>query len=170
MDTQEVITITPEEQNTIKDKYIRWFVMRPEERAMANLPLSPQEYQERFQTSHEDLKNIHLSESFSDDVFKATQRWAKLKVTEMAHILVENYIKSKSPRDFETYLKFLDTDKQKQNDNSNPFSAQNINFFNLSPQQYEQILKRESKRYTGDSSVSTESGSGQPDEFLSVDR
>jgi hypothetical protein len=159
---------TTEESTESKDKYIRWFVMRPEERAMAKLPLSPDEYQDRFKTSLEEIKSFHLSDSFADDVFKATQRWAKLKVTEMAHLLVENYITSKSARDFETYLKFLDTDKSKPGD-TNPFSAQNINFFNLSPQQYEQILKRESKRYTGDSSVSSESGSGQPDEFLSVD-
>lgn len=161
---------TTTESNESKDKYIRWFVMRPEERAMANLPLSPQEFQERFSTTLDEIKSFHLSESFADDVFKATQRWAKLKVTEMAHLLVENYITSKSARDFETYLKFLETDKPKNPNDTNPFSAQNINFFNLSPQQYEQILKRESKRYTGDSSVSEESGSGQPDELLSVDR
>lgn len=160
--------ITTEESVAAKDKYIRWFVMRPEERAMANLPLSPQEYQERFLVTHEDLRQIHLADTFSDDVFKATQRWAKLKVTEMAHILVENYVTSKSARDFDTYLKFLETDKPKLP--TDPMGTQNINFFNLSPQQYEQILKRESKRYTGDSSISTESGSGQPDELLSADR
>lgn len=166
--SKEIITTEQQEiDKEVKDKYIRWFVMRPEERALANLPLSPEEYQKRFGVAHEDLKEIHLSPTFSDDVFKATQRWAKLKVTEMAHILVENYVRSKSPRDFDTYLKFLETDKPKTPEGP---GTQNINFFNLSPQQYEQILKRESKRYTGDSSVLTESGSGQPDELLSVDR
>jgi len=168
---EQQLTTNQENQSTeSKDKYIRWFVMRPEERAMAKLPLSPQEYQERFKTSLAEIKSFHVSDSFADDVFKATQRWAKLKVTEMAHLLVENYITSKSARDFETYLKFLDTDKPKNPNDGNPLSAQNINFFNLSPQQYEQILKRESKRYTGDSSVSSESGSGEPDELLSADR
>lgn len=167
--TQENQTLS-DETKEIKDKYIRWFVMRPEERAMAKLPLSPDEFAARYGTTQLAIRDIHLSESFSDDVFKATQRWAKLKVTEMAHILVENYILSKSARDFDIYLKFLETDKAKTPGDTNPFSAQNINFFNLSPQQYEQILKRESKRYTGDSSVSEESGSGQPDELLSADR
>lgn len=163
---EQSLTTQSEENNEVKDKYLKWFVMHKDEREAANLPMNPEEYQKRYGVTHEEIKAIHLSESFTDDIYKYTQRWAKLKVTEMAHILVDNYLKSKSPRDFETYLKFLDIDKGKQTD----IGTQNINFFNLSPQQYEQILKRESKRYTGDSSILTESGSGQPDELLSVDR
>jgi hypothetical protein len=163
---QELVTIT-EVEDTIRDKYVRWFVMHPEERALAHLPLSPQEFTERYHTTLQNIRDIHISETFSDDVYKATQQWAKRKSTEMVHLLVENYKRSKNPREFDSYVKFVESNKEQNKE----LQGNQINFFNLSPQQYEQILKRESKRYTntGDSSVSAQSGSGQPDEFLPAD-
>ena len=116
---EQSLTTQSEENNEVKDKYLKWFVMHKDEREAANLPMNPEEYQKRYGVTHEEIKAIHLSESFIDDIYKYTQRWAKLKVTEMAHILVDNYLKSKSPRDFETYLKFLDIDKGKQTDIGN---------------------------------------------------
>lgn len=157
---------TNQEQNELKEMYIKWFVMHKDERALANLPLSPQEFADRYNTDISSIKEIHALPTFADDVYKATQKWAKLKVTQMAHLLVENYIQSKSPRDFDTYLKFIESGKE----SNNPLGQGNqINFFNLTPKQYEQILKRESKRYAGDSSVSEESGAGESDELLSAD-
>jgi len=159
--TQEIITTTPEE---LRDRYIRWHVMHAEERALNNLPLSPEEFSERFNISLVDIRSIHMSPTFADDVFTATQRWAKLKSVEMVHSLVENYKRSKNPKEFDSYVHFIESLKQP----AGALSGNQINFFNISPQQYEQILKRESKRYSGDSSVSEESSSGQPDELLSV--
>lgn len=134
-------------ETTIYNIFIKWYTMPKESRE----PRTLKEFCDQFEITKEDISEFMQRDTYYDDLMKEGKNWGKSKLPEMLHILYEDFKENKKPITAQAFKQLLEVDKEQK--------TNNINVFNISDQQYRQIVQREAR-------LSEESSTKPPIELL----
>lgn len=120
-------------------QFLRWYALPQEERT----PPSFDGFAKLHEIETEQLLTFQDRETFADDLYKQVQKWAKEKSIDLVHLMYKRSIKEGKINDVRAFKELLELDKKDEKSGG----TYNLNIFNPTDSQYEQILLRESKRY-----------------------
>jgi hypothetical protein len=126
--------------------YITWKVklLTPQD------PKTLEEFMTKYNLTPQDITSFQETDSYEDDLRKASLLWLQSKIPELLHIAYKEARESKSVSDIEKIVEMAHSLKKKGESSNNQF-----NFFNLDESRFKQIASR----YTGEASVLGEGSS-----------
>jgi len=142
-----------ETPQSVEDKiykhFLRWLVTPQSQKASKKLPLNMEEYITHHKLQKSLINSFYFKDSFPDDMLEATILWAKSQTPGMVHTLYERFNSTKSNKDFQTFMDFININKSKSADSIGSNITNNIMVINPTKTQYEQIIQREARALTG---------------------
>lgn len=132
-----------------KDQLYKAFLEWKAKPITADSPLQTyDDFCEKNHTNMKELQSFQDSPGFHDDLVAETLLWAKGKTPELIHTVYNQIKLSKSVNDLARFMELVHGIKEKKDS----ASTQQYNFFNnLTPEQYESIIRRESRLLEGSS-------------------